>query len=171
MCLAFWAVSCKSGDVELSLQDRIVEMEKQLEEDVTIDTALANNITSAYRKFADENPDHEKAPVYLSRSADILKELPGQGLKAVNTYNRVYELYRDHELASRSVFMIGFVFDEKYNDYERAIKSYDFFLKTYPNHPLAEDAKNLRSLLETTEGNELEKVKEWVKNSDTTSKK
>lgn len=144
----------------------IKAMEKRVQEDVSLDMALAFNLTDTYSKYAKLAPKDTLSPVYLSRCADILKELPGKGLQAVNMYNRVFALYPDHELASRAVFMMAFVFDEKYHDAERAIKSYDFFLKQYPDHPLAGDAKNLRALLEVSEGDDLKQIKEWKKNAE-----
>lgn len=165
--LMFTACDQNSGAEVDPLKKEIEAMEAQLKDDVSIDTTLANNITAAYIKYVDLHPEDSLAPEYLSRSADIMKELPKKRLKSINVYNRIYTEYPDHELAGRSVFMIGFVFDEKYKDSKRAIKSYDFFLENYPNHELAGEAKNLRALL-NSEDEVLDQVKNWMKQADST---
>lgn len=152
------------------LQVEIQEMESQLQDDVSIDTALAKKITKAYLKFVKVNPQDTMSPVYLSRSADIMKEIPELRLKSVNIYNRVFVEYPEHKLAARSIFMIGFVFDEKYNDSKRAIKAYDFFIENYPTHELAQQARDLKLMRESDE-DILDQIKVWKNKADSTTTK
>lgn len=152
------------------LQAEIQEMESLLQDDVSIDTALAKKISKAYLKFVKVNPQDSMAPVYLSKSADIMKEIPESRLKSINIYNRVFVEYPDHELASRSIFMIAYVFDEKYNDKTRAVKAYDFFLEKFPNHELAQQAKDLKTLMQSDK--ELfDQIKAWKNIADSTTTK
>lgn len=152
------------------LQREIQTMESQLQEDVSVDTTLAKKITKAYLKFVKVNPTDTLAPVYLSRSADIMKEIPELRLKSVNIYNRVFVEYPEHELAARSIFMVGFVFDEKYDDSERSIKAYNFFLEKFPNHELAEQARNLVAIRQSEE-DILGQIKAWKNKADSTTTK
>tara|TARA_R110002094_G_scaffold69723_1_gene78615 strand:- start:71 stop:640 length:570 start_codon:yes stop_codon:yes gene_type:complete len=168
LLFSFLMASCQSKMDPL--QAEIQEMESQLQEDVSIDTSLAKRITKAYLKYVDQHPEDSLAPVYLSRSADIMKEIPELRLKSVNIYNRVFTEYPNHELAARSIFMVGFVFDEKYDDSKRAIKSYDFFLEKFPDHELAEQARNLRSLRQSDQ-DILGQIKEWKEKADSSTTK
>ena len=169
-CTLLWSmVACQPA--EPSLKAKISEMEAGLEEDISLDTAKAWEITRAYQQYVKENPEDSISPHYLSKAADIYKEIPSEGLKAVNTYNKLYVEYPDHPLAPRAVFMIGFVFDEKYHDRERATRSYTFFLEQYPQHELANDARNLLVLLQDTSDTELDQVKRWMQQTDSTKLK
>lgn len=143
----------------------IEEMEGLMRQQAEMDTALAFDLTAAYLSFAEQNPNDSMAPVYLSRAADIFKEIDGKELKAVNTYNKVLVEYKNHPLAARSVFMIGYVFDDKLKSKERAAKSYRYFVETYPDHELASDAKNLLALVEDTLTDE-EVVAKWLKEAE-----
>lgn len=153
------AVSCQTESEKF--QSELVEMEKQLEEDVSLDTALANSITSSYIRYVNLYPTDTLAPEYLIRAADIMKELPLLRLKSINVYYRVFTDYPKHELAPKAIFMMGFVFDEKYHDKIRANKSYNFFLETFPDHKLAAEVKNLQAVLNNKK-NELEQVRVWL---------
>mgnify|MGYP000480564042 CR=1 FL=1 len=164
------AVACQTVK-EPTLKDRIAEMEAEMADDVTQDSAMAHKLTRAYEKYVSENPEDSLSPYYLSKAADIYKEVPRRGLKSVNTYNQLFVEYPEHPLAPRAVFMIGFVFDEKYNDRERATKSYTFFLEQYPNHELADDARNLLALLNDTTASQLDQVKMWRQKADSTQLK
>ncbi len=152
--------SCKQQQ-EDSLKAEIQSMEQQIQQDEELDTALARSITAAYLEYGETHPKDSLSPYYLGKAADIYKEVPGGALKAVNVYNSILHLYPGHPLEARSVFMIGYVFDEKLNDRERAVKSYRHFLKEYPNHQLAADARNLLQMAEDTLTDE-EMVAKWL---------
>lgn len=155
------------------LSASITGMETEIRQHAEMDTAIAKNLTAAYIEFADLNPNDTASPVYLSRAADIYKEMDGEALKAVNVYNRIIKEYPDNPQAARAVFMIGYVFDEKLNDKERAAKSYEFFLQEFPEHELAEDANALLMIARDTLTDE-ELVAKWLKqaenNNDTNPK-
>lgn len=157
-----FAAACQPAENDLYLS--IEGMEQELKKDLEIDTALARSITAAYLEYAKKYPNDSLAPLYLSRAADILKEMPGKGLKAVNVYNDLSRLYPQHPLTPRAIFMIGYVFDEKYRDRDRAAKSYRYFIKEYPKHPLADDARNLLAMVEDTLTDE-QQVAKWLEQS------
>lgn len=163
--------SCQTEEPEDSLAASIEKWEVDIKEHLELDTAIANKLTSAYIEYVELHPDDSISPFYLSRAADIFKEIPGRTLKCINIYNQVLTSYPESPLAARSVFMIGYVFDDKLKDKERAIKSYSHFIESYPDHVLKEDATLLRSMLQDTLSEE-EMVKSWMKSiNDTNPKK
>ncbi|HAD96235.1 MAG TPA: hypothetical protein DCG19_02455 [Cryomorphaceae bacterium] len=164
-------IACQQKAEEPDPRAEIRKMESELQDDVTLDSARAWKLTTAYQDYVKANPKDSISPYYLSKAADIYKEIPHKGLKAVNTYNKLYREYPNHPLAPRSVFMIGFVFDEKYHDRDRASRSYTFFLEEYPDHELADDARNLLAILQDTTSTNLEKIRQWERNADTTKLK
>lgn len=150
---------------EPDLNSSIAKMEAEIKKHAEMDTAIANDLTAAYEEYAGANPQDSLSPVYLSRAADIYKEMDGKALKAVNVYNKIVVEYKDHPLAARSVFMIGYVFDEKLNDKDRAARSYQHFLETYPDNELADDAKSLLAIAQDTLTDE-ELVAKWMKEAE-----
>lgn len=161
-CFMAIGASCQQ---EVEPEVSIEEMEREVQQGEELDTALARRITDAYIKYAETNPEDSLTPHYLMRAADIYKEMPRKGLKAVNVYNRVLNEYSEHQVAPRALFMMGYVFDEKYNDADRAIKTYSHFLEKYPEHPLSEDAKNLLVLMQDTISEE-EQVARWLQEAE-----
>ncbi len=139
--------------------------EKITNEDVALDTALANTLTKSYLKFAKKNPQDSLAPIYKMRAAAIFKELPKKRLKAINTYREVVRDYPEHPQAAQATFMEGYVFDEKLDDRERAAKAYSRFLKKYPNHELAGDAKALLEMATDTLTDE-QRVQQWLERDE-----
>ncbi len=156
--------SCQTAPETDALKASIEKMEVDIKQDVEMDTAVARKLTDAYLEYADLHPEDSIAPYYLSRAAEIYKEMPGKALTAVVTYNRVITEYAESPLAPRAVFMIGFVFDDKLHDSTRAVKSYSHFLEQYPDHPMAADARQLLEMLSDTLS-EVEMVKMWMEES------
>ncbi len=156
--------SCQPSQNEEGLKASIEKMEVEIKRDAEMDTAIARKLTASYEEYADLHPEDSIAPYYLSRAADIYKEMPGGALKAVNTYNEVITQYPESPLKARSVFMIGYVFDDRLHDVERASKSYEYFISEYPEHPLADDARNLLTMLQDTLTEE-EMVQRWMQQS------
>lgn len=143
-------VSCQQNTVAQSTSS-IAQMEAEMKTKESLDTALANKMINAYLTYADSLPDDSLAPVYIDKAAFILKEMGGRKvLTSINTYNAIVHKYPDHPLAAKSVFMIGFIFDEKLHDTTRALKSYKYFVETYPEHSLVNDAKGLITMLSDT---------------------
>ncbi len=158
--LILLACACQSQEPP-TLEERIEAMEEQTRKDTLMNMALADSLTSAYLQYADERPEDSLSVIYLSRAADIFKEMPRKGLKAINVYNRIEHEYPEHPMAGRSVFMIGFVYDERYQDKERARKAYEYFIETYPEHELVPEARNLLILLQDSLSEE-EMVARWL---------
>ena len=52
---------------------------------------------------------------------------------AVNEFQKVVDLYPDHEVSKKSLFMIAYIFNNYLNAYSDAITTYNLFRKKYPN--------------------------------------
>ena len=74
---------------EPDLNSSIVKMETEIKAHAEMDTAIAKDLTVAYEEYAMANPQDSLAPIYLSRAADIYKEMDGKALKSVNLYNKI----------------------------------------------------------------------------------
>ncbi len=140
-------------------------LEAKTMEAEALDTALVRQLTNAYLAYADSLPQDSLSPYYLSKAADLYKVRRETALYAINTYNMVLSNYPEHPLVSRSLFMMGFTFDEVLGDKQRAVKSYTYFLEQYPEHPLAEDARTLLAMAQDTGTSDLEIIKNWEANN------
>ena len=55
---------------------------------------------------------------------------------AVKEFIKVVDLYPDHEVSKKSLFMIAYIFNNYLNAYSDAIITYKLFRKKYPNDEL-----------------------------------
>lgn len=160
LTLMLWSCQQQKDTLKVSIES----MEEQVKEDPIMDSGLAKTLTDSYLEYAEKHKEDTISPYYLSRAADILKEMKGGALKSINTYNKIINEYPQHKLVPRSVFMVGYVFDEKLKDKKRAAKSYTYFLTKYPNHPLADDAENLLKMTQDQRSEE-EIIEGWLEKS------
>ena len=110
-----------------------------------------NNISEAietYQTLVDEYPDSKLAPEALYEMAalyqnNLIKNLTKKESlqKSVEIYRSVYDKYPKSIKAPMGLFMSGFILANELNDYNEASKTYNLFLKKYPNHELSTSAK------------------------------
>ncbi|PKL83851.1 MAG: hypothetical protein CVV24_03010 [Ignavibacteriae bacterium HGW-Ignavibacteriae-3] len=61
--------------------------------------------------------------------------------KAIGYYHKLYEEFPKNEKSSKALFMAAFIEANELKKIDDARKSYETFLKEYPNHELASQAK------------------------------
>lgn len=61
--------------------------------------------------------------------------------QAENYFEKIVQEYPNGIYTSKAIFMIGFINANYLKDYDKARKYYQMFLKKYPKHELADDAK------------------------------
>lgn len=98
--------------------------------------------------FVKENPENEKAPDALTKLASIyqnkmLKNLPANESleKAVQTYRQIFDTYPNSTKAPTALFMSAFILANELQKFHPAEMSYRLFLQKYPNHELANSAR------------------------------
>jgi TolA-binding protein len=98
--------------------------------------------------FIKENPESEKAPETLTKLASVyqnkmLKDLSVRESleKAVKIYRQVFDEYPNSTQAPTSLFMSAFILANELQKYHHAEVSYQLFLQKYPNHELANSAR------------------------------
>jgi outer membrane protein assembly factor BamD (BamD/ComL family) len=64
-----------------------------------------------------------------------------QWSEAEKYFQKILDEYPDGMYSSKALFMVGFVNANYLKNFEKARKYYTEFLKKYPNHDLADDAK------------------------------
>ena len=101
-----------------------------------------------FESFVKENPESEKAPEALTKLASIYQNKMLKTLnntesleKAVTIYRQVYDDYPNSKQAPTSLFMSSFILANELQKYNLAKASYNLFLQKYPNHELANSAR------------------------------
>jgi hypothetical protein len=79
-------------------------------------------------------------------AADLERNRPGRALYAIAQYDTVYRLYSNRPEGALALFSMALTFDEVVGNRALAGRAYTLFLDTYPQHPLAKQAEDLRFL-------------------------
>lgn len=101
-----------------------------------------------FENFVKDNPESEKAPEALTKLASIYQNKMIKDLsvkesleKAVKIYRQVYDDYPKSTQAPTSLFMSSFILANELQKLDLAKASYNLFLQKYPNHELANSAR------------------------------
>ena len=131
-----------------SAKDKAIDRINALEENIIIDSAsfkfdpeFTSAAIAAYDDFVNEFADDTLlAPEYLYKAANLCRML-NQYNKAIQRWIKIYEQYPDHSKAPHSLFLAGFVYENDMRRYDLAKRSYQLFLKKYPDHELVPSVK------------------------------
>jgi outer membrane protein assembly factor BamD (BamD/ComL family) len=103
---------------------------------------------SDYENFIKDNPESEKAPEALTKLASIfqnkmLKDFSSQESleRSVKIYRQIYNDYPNSKQGPTSLFMSAFILANELQKLDLAKESYILFLQKYPNHELANSAR------------------------------
>ncbi|PID56316.1 MAG: hypothetical protein CR986_10340 [Ignavibacteriae bacterium] len=101
----------------------------------------------------------ETAKVYQGK---VIKDMHVKEslLKSVKVYQQIFNEYPKSKEAENSLFMSGFILANELKDFDKAKKTYEKYLKIFPNGKLVNDAKiELANLGKTPEEILNEKMK------------
>jgi len=98
-------------------------------------------LRDAYLSFADNFPGDSLSAVFLFQAAMMDADLHDDVRGGIVFLERLAEEYPDHDLAARTLFLIGFTYAEQLNDYARAREAYARYLERYPNGEMAESIR------------------------------
>lgn len=117
-----------------------------MEKDLFGDTAMMPDVQKAgamielYKDFAGRFPDDSLSPELLFKAADIASGF-NREREAISMFEQIEKRYPDSRKASISLFMEGFVYENRLRDNVQAEAKYEEFLRRYPQHQLASSAK------------------------------
>ena len=120
---------------------RIEKLEKQLfSTEAAINPEVASDLVSAYRDFADANPNDAMAPEYLFKAVDVSMNI-NEPQRTISIIDRMLTEYPDYQNTERALFVKAFIFETRYNNLDMAKKLYEQYLTMYPDGEFAEDCK------------------------------
>lgn len=139
-----------TAPVRLTSQEKLDKMHENLMNQM--ETGFAAKDVVAYAKEAELYMSiygDSLAAEHLFNAADLYRGI-GDYTKALDTWYIVYRSYdRDgHPKAPHAMFQCGFTYDSVLNKKDLAKTLYNMFLKRYPDHALAKDAKLLLANLD-----------------------
>ena len=125
-------------------KSRIKELEKKIgAENFTLDEngmKLANELIADYLSYAESHKDSPEAPDYMYSAADLSLNI-GKSKEALDLYNQIIYKYPDYAKAPECLFLVGYIYENYFQQYGKAKEIYESFLQKYPNHEFADDAR------------------------------
>lgn len=116
--------------------EQLLDKGKKYEQDERFDEAI-----KCYLKIEDDYPDSPLRPEALYQAGRVytygLKEYD----KAIDIFQRCAGEFKGTETGAQCQFMVGFIYANNDVDTTKARIAYEQFIKTYPNHDLADDVQ------------------------------
>jgi tetratricopeptide (TPR) repeat protein len=138
-------VQDKSAKQELYSQ--IMELEKEIFDTTkSINRGVAINLMVLYARYAHDYPNDSVSPEFLYKAAEVARGA-GDGRNAIRYYKLLLDKYPDYSKRAISLFMTAFTYENLLNDTANARKYYERFIKEYPEHEFADDARQLLKFL------------------------
>lgn len=130
-------VGCNTNDPA----KRIEKLEEQaFATEGAINPEVANDLVSAYCDFADANPDDAMAPEYLFKAVDVSMNL-NEPQRTIYIIDKLLNNYPDYPRTQAALFVKGFIFETRYENYDMAKKIYEQYLVMYPDGEFAESCR------------------------------
>ncbi len=159
-----WACSSGGNNTDAKTQSeqltQINGYEEQMLAQESLDTLLARKMAMAYTRYVEDFPQDTLVPIMLKKQGDLYAAWPGHSQKALAAYQTLVEEHQDHPVTPPALFAAAFVYEAQ-GDFKRQAGAYRMFLRQYPNHPLASDAKNLLVMATDRKQSDLDRVKQW----------
>jgi TolA-binding protein len=124
-------------------KSKIKDLEKKIgAEDFVMDEKgmqTADELIQAYISYAESHKDSPEAPDYLYSAADLSLNL-NKSKQSLDLYNRIIYQYPDYKKAPECLFLVGYIYENFFQQYGQAKEIYESFLAKYPTHDFADDA-------------------------------
>ncbi len=144
--LALMGLACAP---RLPEREQILRLQKELHKRLEthgpsssafLETALA--LVRAEEAFARKYPNHPDVPGFLLEAAEIEATYFGSPARAVELLRQIDLRFRQKsDVAPKALFYEAFVYETLLSDTAQARQRYEDFLRYYPNHELAPQAR------------------------------
>ena len=154
--VAAWTAGCGEGGPE-----QLYAAAEGASRRAATDSAAVSEAVDLLASFLEQYPQHERAPESLKMLAMLVQQ-SGDMRGAIAHYERLLSTYPQSECADEAQFMIGFIYEEHLQDFDRARVAYQRVVDEYPGTDLATNAERLLPHVGRP-------AEEWVKFQDTTA--
>ena len=134
-------VSCAGSPNEKALKE-INKLETVLfaSEEMEINRIKALQLLDSYVAYAEEFPGDTVAAGFLFKAGDIAMNMNQPG-RAVSLFMKIMSDYPAYQKLPESMFLIGFIYENQFMDYQKSAKYYKAFIKRFPDNQFAKDAQ------------------------------
>ena len=137
--IAIFLFACSQGP-----KARIESLEKKISaENFTLDEngkKVAADLFAAYLDYAEKQKDSPEAANYLYKAADLSLNLANPK-ESLELYNKIIYQYPDFAKVPECLFLMGYIYENYFQELGKAKEIYESFLTKYPNHDFADDAR------------------------------
>jgi tetratricopeptide (TPR) repeat protein len=123
---------------------KILDLEKKMaSEDFTLDEKgmqVAHELVAAYLDFAGKFKESPEAPDFLYRAADLSLNI-NKAKQSLDLYNQIIYQYPEYKKVPECLFLMGYIYENNFQELGKAKEIYEQFLAKYPNHDFADDAR------------------------------
>ncbi|MBP6311037.1 MAG: tetratricopeptide repeat protein [Flavobacteriales bacterium] len=130
---------------------RISTMEDTLFKSVTFDARSAQELLDVYKAFTKAYPMDENAPEYLFRAAGLCSKAMGDPVQGIKLYDRIIVDYPSWKRLPDTYYLKAFTIDTELKQKGEAQKAYQQVINLYPDHPFANDARQMMEYLLLTD--------------------
>ena len=137
--------SCQSNEQKMIKQ--IDSLEKEISSNEFIpDRNTAIKLIELYDEFSEKYPELEQTPEYLFKAGSLCMSV-NMSAEALGFFDKIINTYPNYSKHPDSYFLKAFVYDSQLNNLPLARQSYEALIEKYPEHDLAEQARQLIPLL------------------------
>jgi len=131
----------KNQDNNVVTLEEIYELEDELFNENTTAPNLEKTLKlgKLYVEYAAANQGDTIAPDFLYKAADIGMNV-GKPKVAIVLFEKIISSYPNYRNIPTVMFLLGYVYENQLNDYEKAGQCYIDFLDKYPESDFADDA-------------------------------
>ena len=132
------------------IQAHIQELEAEISQKIftpDLDKDKIYLIRELYTEYVNRYPNDSLSPNYSFRLAQSFAHSKDYA-KAIEQLNKIQSTYANTTVAPKALFFKAFLYWEKVKKKELAVATFSLFLKNYPEHHLASDAKASIGLIE-----------------------
>lgn len=123
--------------------DKIVKLEKAIQSDTSgFNKAKATELRNAYLDYVNAWPKDTIGASFLYKAGELSMSLH-ESMKAIELFQRYSKAWPEKPKAADCLFLIGFIYENDLGNYNQASNAYNEFIKKYPDHPFADDARIL----------------------------
>jgi len=149
--MAILALSCGKKMTEQESISQIEQMEKDLFSKMEVpNDSLADVLITAYETFNMDYKDHELAPEFLFRAANLARSF-NEFDRAMGHYQTILNQHTDYQNIIETKFMIAFMYDNDLKDKKKAEEVYKSIAAEYPEHIFGREASKRLETLHMTD--------------------
>ncbi|MFA8300002.1 MAG: tol-pal system YbgF family protein [Hyphomicrobiales bacterium] len=105
-----------------------------------IETLKGIELIELYQKWAEAHPNDEQSPKFLLKGADIAIHIKEPG-KAMVCLKKIEDNFSEFEKMDCCCFLKAHLYEDHFQDYEKAKACYEEIIEKYPDSDFADDAQ------------------------------